>query len=63
MFNRSNLKAALEAGSIGFPPDEPLQQDDEPMPYFLVGDDAFPLTYMVGKAFFEKESGGGRKSV
>ena len=48
IFNASDLEPALRTGTIGFPDPEPLPHDDRPMPYFLVGDDAFPLrTWMV----------------
>ena len=51
VFNRSDLKAALDDGTIGLPPDDPLPTDDEPFPYFLVGDDAFPLRTWLMKPF------------
>ena len=50
VFNRSDLKAAL-AENIGLPPDVPLPNDDDPMPYFLVGCDAFPLRTWLMKPF------------
>ena len=30
-------------GTIGLPAPEPLPNDDMDMPYFIVGDEAFPL--------------------
>lgn len=48
VFNRSPLEPALRDGTIGFPLPEPLPNDDRDMPYFLLGDDAFPLRpYMM----------------
>lgn len=43
VFNRIDLKEALEDGSIGLPPAEPIRDGDRPLPYFIVGDEAFPL--------------------
>ena len=43
IFNECELKEALEDGSIGLPPPDPLPGDDQDTPYFLVGDDAFAL--------------------
>ena len=39
VFNHSRLKTALENGDMGFPEPDPLPD----MPYFLIGDDTFPL--------------------
>ena len=48
IFNASALKASLETGYIGFPPAEPVPNDDRDMPYLFIGDDAFALrTWMM----------------
>lgn len=51
VFNHSDLRRCIEDGSIDYPPDEPLPNDDEDMPYFIVGDDAFPLREWLMKPF------------
>jgi len=43
VFAETDLKATLEDGSIGLPEAEPLPNDVKCMPYYIVGDDAFPL--------------------
>ena len=43
VFNATALREALEDGTIGLPPPEPIAGGDRPVPYFIVGDDAFPL--------------------
>ena len=48
IYNESALEPALRLNTIGFPAPDPLPHDDRDTPYFLVGDDAFPLrTYMM----------------
>lgn len=51
MFNSSELLEALEGDTLGLPPPEPLPDDDKPVPYFLIGDDAFPLKTWMMKPF------------
>jgi hypothetical protein len=51
VWNQSNLKASLENGTLSIPAPEPLPQDDIDMPYFIVGDDAFPLRTSMMKPF------------
>ena len=51
IFQRSRLRRALERGTLGVPPDEPLPGDDRHIPYFFVGDDAFPLRQWLMKPF------------
>lgn len=51
IFNRSPLKQKLEAGTLGLPPPEPLPHDDRRIPYFFVGDDAFPLEKWLMKPY------------
>ncbi|XP_034039667.1 putative nuclease HARBI1 [Thalassophryne amazonica] len=43
VFNKSPIKAAIEAGKLNLPEADPLPHDDQPLEYFLVGDDAFAL--------------------
>ena len=43
VFDRTDLREALENGTIGLPPPEPLPNDDVDMCYFIVGYEAFPL--------------------
>lgn len=49
VFNNSELKEALEADAIvGWPRPDPLPNDTQDVPYFIVGDDAFALrTYLM----------------
>ena len=43
VFNDTLLREGLEEGTIGLPPPEPILPGHRPLPYFIVGDDAFPL--------------------
>lgn len=43
IYNASELKECVENGSLGFPDPEPLPNDNQNVPYFFVGDDAFAL--------------------
>lgn len=48
VFNESNLEPALREGTLGLPDPAPLPGDNRDIPYYLVGDDAFPLRrYMI----------------
>ncbi len=48
IFEDCGLMAAIDQRLIGFPPPNRLPDDDKDMPYYIVGDDAFPLyTYMM----------------
>lgn len=48
VFNDSDLEPGLRLGTLNLPAPDPLPNDDLNTPYFLVGDDAFPLrTYMM----------------
>ena len=43
IFNNSKLKQCMYDNSISFPQILPFTNDDRGMPYFIVGDDAFPI--------------------
>ena len=44
IFNESALKRTIQIKTIGWPPEEPLQNHDgRPIPYFIVGEDALTI--------------------
>lgn len=49
VWNSCRFKALIEREEMGIPEDEPLPGDDQPIPYFLVGDDAFALSSTMMK--------------
>ena len=51
LFQASELREAIESGGIGFPAADPLPNDNRDMPYFIIGDDAFPLRTWMMKPF------------
>jgi len=51
VFNNCGLRNALEEDTLGFPPPEPLRGDDTDIPFFMVGDDAFPLRTWLMKPY------------
>lgn len=54
VFNQSVLEPALREGRIGFPPPDPMPNDDRDTPYFIVADDAFPLRPYCVKPFSKR---------
>eukprot|EP00057_Strongylocentrotus_purpuratus_P028550 XP_011683024.1 PREDICTED: putative nuclease HARBI1 [Strongylocentrotus purpuratus] len=54
IFNRSGLLRSLITGTIGFPPPEPLPNDDRDSGFFLLGDNAFPLREFMLKPFSKR---------
>nr|XP_054757882.1 uncharacterized protein LOC129263998 [Lytechinus pictus] len=55
VFNHSPLRRELENGTLGLPDPEPLPDDDRGTPYFLIGDDAFPLRTWMQKPYSNRE--------
>ena len=51
MFNNPELLKVLEGDTLGLPLAELLPWDDEPIPYFLIGDDAFTLKTWLMKPY------------
>lgn len=51
IWNASEVKETIEDGTIGLPAPDPLPGDDRPMPFFLIGDDAFALKPWMMKPF------------
>ena len=51
VFNQCELKDLVDNETIQFPDAEPLPGDDRDMPYFIAGDDAFPLKTWLMKPF------------
>ena len=57
IFSATTLREALEKNTIGLPAPEPLPGDDKSIPFFLVGDDAFPLREWMMKPFPSRNLG------
>lgn len=51
IFNNSKLKEKIEDGTLDIPQPENLLGDDRPMPYFLIGDEAFALRTTMMKPY------------
>ena len=51
IWNNSELKDAIDDNTIGFPDAAPLPGDDAPLPFFLIGDDAFALNTCMMKPY------------
>ncbi len=51
IFNSSELCECMETGQIGLPAAVPLPNDDRPTPFFIIGDNAFPLCTWLMKPF------------
>jgi hypothetical protein len=51
VFADCDLREALDDGSLNIPTQQPYPHDDEPMPFFMIGDDAFPLRHYLMKPF------------
>ena len=49
MFTESELRELVEGGELGFPNPEPLPGLTENLPYFFLGDEAFPLRTLMMK--------------
>lgn len=51
VFNLSTMKRAFDQKTLHLPPSEPIEGDDHPLPYFMVGDEAFALQSWLMKPF------------
>ncbi|XP_071490431.1 putative nuclease HARBI1 [Diadema antillarum] len=51
LFNSCELKQRLESETLGVPAPEPLPNDDENTPYYIVADEAFPLRTWLMKPY------------
>ncbi|XP_033098289.1 protein ALP1-like [Anneissia japonica] len=51
VFQDCTLRDALEKGKLGLPEPAPLPNDDQPVPYSIVADDAFPMRSWLMKPY------------
>ena len=51
VFADTDLKRAIEDGTLGIPDDAPLPNDSEPVPFAIVADEAFPLKTWLMKPY------------
>ncbi|XP_071834895.1 uncharacterized protein [Apostichopus japonicus] len=55
IFNHSQLRDLIEGDDLGFPRPCPLPGGDVDVPYFIIGDDAFPLRPWMMKPFSRRQ--------
>ncbi len=55
VFNHTPLKLKIDRGEMEFPDPAPLAHDDIPVPYFFIGDDAFPLQEWLMKPYSRRD--------
>ncbi|KAB0804600.1 hypothetical protein PPYR_01570, partial [Photinus pyralis] len=51
VYSESSLKLAIDRGKLNLPTDECLPDQDIPIPYTFIADDAFPLSKRIMKPF------------
>ena len=51
IFKECDLFDALQTGNLKLPEPEPLPKDNQPLPYYIVGDDAFGLRTWLMKPY------------
>ena len=51
VYNHSELLQHIEDGTLGLPAPRPLPGDDKPVPFYIVGDDAFALKEHLMKPY------------
>lgn len=54
VFNRTSFFTSRTENKLHLPPPDPLPERDEPIPYFLVGDDAFALSNNLMKPYAQR---------
>ena len=57
VFRDSTLYRGLERNEVGIPDPRPLPSSSDPLPFFIVGDDAFPLKPYLLKPYPAKRMG------
>ena len=57
VFRESTLYRGLERNELGIPDPRPLPSSSDPLPFFIVGDDAFPLKPYLLKPYPAKRMG------
>jgi hypothetical protein len=57
MFRDSHLNEAMTRNTLGIPKPRPLEKRDEPIPFFAVADDAFPLKCNIMKPYPHRNLG------
>jgi hypothetical protein len=51
VFSECQLLSAIERNTLGLPENKPLPKAKEPFPFFIIGDDAFPLKNWLLKPY------------
>ena len=55
VFNKCSLLRCVEEETLGIPGDKPLPLDEEPLPFVLLGDDAFAVRPFLMKPFPQRK--------